>query len=146
MSPDRWLEIAFAELADAVREVPGPASNPRILEYGAVTTLKATSDEVPWCSSFVCWVMEQAGFRSTRSAMARSWLRWSEGADLQLARMGAITILRRGEPGSNQGHVGFLLTARANKVALLGGNQGDSVSVEWFDADRVLGFRWPKGV
>jgi hypothetical protein len=44
-------EIAKAELGTT--EVPGTQNNPRILEYHATTTLKATTDEVPWCSSFV---------------------------------------------------------------------------------------------
>lgn len=146
MSADRWLEVAFAELAEHVAEIPGLAANQRIIAYDAVTTLSATSDEVPWCSAFVCWCMEQAGIPSTRSAMARSWLQWKDGGHIEHFRMGAIAVLARGAPGSNQGHVGFALATRAGKIALLAGNQGNRISVEWFPFDRVVGLRWPNGV
>lgn len=41
------------------------------------------------------------------------------------------------------GHVGFLVEARGNKVLILGGNQGDEVSVAAFPRSRLLGCRWP---
>jgi len=146
VSPEVWLEIALAELADHVAEVPGVGNNARIVEYHAATKLKATDDLTPWCSSFICWVMEQAGIPSTKSAMARSWLSWVAGGALQLPRFGAITVLQRGEPGSNQGHVGFLVASRGNRVALVAGNQNNRVSIEWAAEGRVIGYRWPLGV
>ena len=66
-----WIDIAKGEMHQA--EIPGPMANPRIVEYHATTSLKATFDEVPWCSAFVNWVMEQAGIKGTGSAKARSW-------------------------------------------------------------------------
>ena len=48
-----WMSVARAELG--TREMPGPGSNKRVLEYLATTTLdsaaKAT-DATPWCSAF----------------------------------------------------------------------------------------------
>mgnify|MGYP001568627495 CR=1 FL=1 len=144
MNAETWLSVALGEIADHTAEIPGPAANPQIVQYNAVTTLKATSDEVPWCSSFACWVMEQAGAPSTKSMMARSWLNWAGGEMLSLPRFGAIVVLARGAKMSNQGHVGFLVSSRPGRVAILGGNQGDQVSIEWYDESRVLGYRWPK--
>lgn len=45
------LKIAMKELG--VRELAGSKHNPRIIEYHKATSLKATQDEVSWCSSFV---------------------------------------------------------------------------------------------
>ncbi len=53
-----WMEIAKGELG--VKEIPGPANNKRIVEYHR-TTIGTYPDETPWCASFTCWCMEQAG-------------------------------------------------------------------------------------
>ncbi|HEX5760734.1 MAG TPA: TIGR02594 family protein [Thermoanaerobaculia bacterium] len=73
---------------------PGLADNPRIVEYHRTTSLRATDDEVPWCSAFVNWCMREAGLRGTGSAAARSWLTW--GSRLATPRRGCVTVLRRG--------------------------------------------------
>lgn len=134
----KWLEAALLELGDAVREVPGDKDNPRIVEYHATTTLRATDDETPWCSSFVNWCVIQAGLRGTNSAMARSWLKWGRECGPTL---GAVVVLSRGEPPA--GHVGFFVGQRWGRVFVIGGNQGNAVSVARYPADRVLGYRWP---
>lgn len=41
------------------------------------------------------------------------------------------------------GHVGFLVGANGDDLLLLGGNQGDCVSVARFARDDVVGMRWP---
>lgn len=132
-----WLPIAMAELG--VREAPGDADNPRIVEYHQATTLRATDDEVPWCSAFACWVMQRAGVSSARSAAARSWLTWGQSSPL---RPGAVVVLSRGTNPA-QGHVGFALAWNDALVWLLGGNQGDAVSVAAYRRERVVGVRWP---
>lgn len=142
MIPD-WMQIAERELARGVREYAGPADNPRIVQYHAATSFQATDDEVPWCSSFVNWCLQHAGYEGTRSAAARSWLTWGEPLDQPM--YGAITVLARGKNPA-MGHVGFFTDRRPDgKVLLLGGNQNDSVSIAAFDAPRVLSYRWPKG-
>lgn len=133
-----WYQIAKAELG--VREVPGPEFNPRIVAYHEATTLKATSDEVPWCSAFVCWALERANVESTHSASARSYLHW--GTPITHPPLGAIVVMSRGGDPS-QGHVGFLTEVTTGKVYVLGGNQADTVSVAIFDSSRVLSYRWP---
>lgn len=65
------MPIAKAEMGIYENSAPGK-HNKRIIEYHAVTTLKATTDETPWCSSFVNWVVKQAGYKGTDSALAKS--------------------------------------------------------------------------
>jgi len=134
-----------------VRETPGPDSTPRILEYDTATKLKATDDAVPWCAAFVCWVLEQSGWRSTKSARARDYEQWGLATQ---PRYGCVVVFWRGSLLSGNGHVGFYVDADAGvsitdqpgRIIVLGGNQGDAVSVEAFNPDRVLAYRWPVGV
>lgn len=134
-----WLSIAIKELGTS--ELSGSSkNNPRIIDYHSTTTLKASTDEIAWCSSFVNWCMKQAGFDYTRSAAARSWLKY--GTALNRPAFGCITILSRGSDPSS-GHVGFLTYNGADKIMLLGGNQNDKVSLASYPKSKVLGYRWP---
>lgn len=149
MSVPSWLRIARRELYNGVREVDGEGDNARIVEYHAATSGRFQDDEVPWCSSFVNWCMDQAGVSRTNSARARSWLFW--GRNISNPPIGAITILQRGngeQPGPDileaPGHVGFYVgDASDSEILLLGGNQGDAVNVRSYPTLRVLGYRWP---
>lgn len=134
-----WIEFAVGELG--VTEAPGEADNPRIVEYHAATSLHSKDDETPWCSAFANWCMWKAGIEGTKSAAARSWLRWGDRVE---PRFGCVVILWRGAPTSEQGHVGFYVKEDDSNVYLLGGNQGDAVSVARYPKTRVLGFRFPK--
>lgn len=146
-----WLKIAEAEIG--VQEDTSPTShNSRIIEYHQTTTLKATTDEVPWCSSFVNWVMTNAGFTGTSNALASSWLTW--GTSVSGMRLGAVTIIRKkskspdAATGSTTGnHVGFCVGFDVTHFTLLGGNQrgGRAVAISQYlvnDYD-VRGSRWP---
>jgi hypothetical protein len=45
------------------------------------------------------------------------------------------------------GHIGIVMGQDAKgRLMVLGGNQGNKVSIAPFDRARVLGFRWPTGV
>jgi uncharacterized protein (TIGR02594 family) len=144
-----WMAIAAAELGVHENSLPGQHTQ-RILDYHQTTTLRATRDEVPWCSSFVNWVMLQAGHQGTKSALAASWLDW--GRTLDAPRPGAITVIKRkgatSDPATGSGtgnHVGFCVSHSAASIRLLGGNQGDRVSYASFmlQAYDIRGYRWP---
>lgn len=133
----RWMAIAEQELARGVVEVGGAAHNQRILEYHATTTLGAREDEVPWCSSFANFCVTEAGFTGTNSALARSWESWGKSAPALAP--GVIVVLSRGDPP--KGHVGFFVGMDGDRVRLLGGNQGNRVSIASYDANRVIARR-----
>lgn len=133
----RWLVIASQEMG--VSEIVGLNHNKRILDYHSCTSLMAQTDEVPWCSSFVNWCMKQSMIRGTQSAAARSWLSW--GYECK-PTTGCIVVMERGDNG-NSGHVGFLVEYDQAFVHILGGNQGNKVSVQKFPKHKVLGYRWP---
>jgi uncharacterized protein (TIGR02594 family) len=138
-----WLTIARAELG--VLETPGPESTPRILEYLAATRLPPSmhDDETPWCAAFVCWVLQQAGLEHTASAGARSYLRW--GRLLTDPRLGCVVVLSRpNQDNPSSGHVGFWVGDGQRGPLILGGNQGNAVTIRPYAARRVLGYRWPR--
>ncbi len=131
------LDICNAEIGTA--EITGEAHNPRILEYHQSTSLKASTDEVPWCASFVNWALMQAGYRGTKSAAARSFLNW--GIAAEKASLGCIVVFRRGTKAW-QGHVGFYVGKDKNgNILCLGGNQSNQVCVAGYPAKDVLGYR-----
>jgi uncharacterized protein (TIGR02594 family) len=136
-----WLEWAQRELG--VHETPGPQVTERIVYYDSFTSLKATSDEVPWCSAFACAAVENSKIPSPKSARARDWLGW--GQTLGVPRLGCVVVMSRGgDP--NQGHVGFFLGTSGDYVKVLGGNQHDAVSIANFKRADVLSYRWPEGM
>lgn len=136
-----WLEIARREIG--VKEKFGNAENARILQYHRATRLKAQKDEVPWCAAFVCFCLEQAGIRSTRSAAASSYATWGEQCML---KPGCIVVLGKADPDAGgTGHVAFFEQWSEDKsmVLLLGGNQRNQVCVAPRPADRIVAARWP---
>ncbi len=133
-----WMIRALNELG--VHEIAGPEANKRIIEYDAETKLKATSDEVAWCSAFACAMMEWSGIPSPRSARARDWLTW--GREIEKPTYGCVVILQRNNNPS-QGHVGFYEAEDMTHIQLLGGNQGDRVCLMHFPKELILGYRLP---
>lgn len=137
MDQPPWLPPAWADLGQT--EVSGGKSNPRIVAYYRDAGHTGISDDgVAWCAAFVGACLERSGVQSTRSLMARSYLSW--GQKLDAPRCGAIAVLSRGAPP--YGHVAFVVGWSESEVYLLGGNQGDMVSVAAFDRSRVIGLRW----
>lgn len=144
-----WLGKAKAELGVHEDSAKGK-HNQRILEYHGTTSLRARADEIAWCSSFVNWVMIQAGYKGTDSAMARSWLKW--GTEITTPKEGAITVIKKKNAtsdkatGSTTGfHVAFYISSLPGHVRLLGGNQADQVKYSNFPLSKwdVKGYRWP---
>lgn len=142
-----WMEIARAE--EGIHEDAAPGCHTqRIIEYHATTTLRATTDEVAWCSSFVNWVLQQAGYRGTNSAAAKSWLKW--GTELKEPRVGAITVTKKKGAdvanGSTSGfHVAFYWgSSSGTRFMLLGGNQGNAVRIREYDSKKYesIAYRW----
>lgn len=122
-------------------EFPGAKHNPEIVKlFAASGNAGVKDDETPWCAAFVGAVLAQCGIKGTGKLNARSYLDWGQKIDLKDARRGDVVILSRGN-SKTQGHVAFFDGTIGDKVSLLGGNQGDKVSVATFPISRVLGVR-----
>lgn len=132
-----WMTIAAREIGQ--KEHPKDRHNLRILEYHASTSLRATADEVAWCSAFVNWCLKQAGFHGTNSAAASSWLHWGRTSS---PVPGAVSVVQR---NTGQKHVAFWVSQERDHFTLLGGNQSHQVRMSIFPKSSymILGHRWP---
>jgi uncharacterized protein (TIGR02594 family) len=134
-----WMDTAQGEIGE--KEIPGPAADPRIIEYHATTTLAAQSDEIAWCSSFANWNMDQNDIWGTDNARALSWRNYGQSAGTDPS-YGAIGII---DHGGGYAHVGFVAGVTPNgNVVLLGGNQSDQVMLSAYPAAGMT-FRLPLG-
>jgi uncharacterized protein (TIGR02594 family) len=138
-----YLVAAYGELGQ--KEIPGPDDNGRILDYmrslpGPVP-FPHLHDEIAWCAAFANWCLTQGGLAGTGKWNARSYLAWGRPSDLV---RGSIVVLSRGNAW--QGHVAFCVETPAVDsiyVQLLGGNQGNAVSIEAFVRGHIVGVRSP---
>lgn len=133
-----WVAIAEKEIG--VAEKVGSQHHPRIIEYHA-TTGGFKDDETPWCSSFVNWVMKQAGKSPTGSAMALSWAKWGQETQGNKPAYGSVCVKTR----KGGGHVGIVVGKKGSKILVLGGNQGDKCCVVAYNPTDFFTYRFPSG-
>ena len=152
------MDITAYELAQrfvGIEEADGPTSDPQILAMLRLDAKWVEDDETPWCSAFVNYIAWLLRLPRSKSLAARSWL--TVGIPITIEQAGPgfdVVILTRGlqpQPGPTvlraPGHVGFFASFEfgsedfEDKLWLLGGNQGDTVSVAPFDPKRILGVR-----
>jgi len=125
-----------------VKELPGAQQHPAIQWAHMLCGLGPDqADEVPWCSSWlnlVAWLLQ---LPRSKSAAARSWLHVGTVIELKDAYPGQdVVVLRRGTNPA-QGHVGLYAGLVGDRVYVLGGNQGNAISIAPFPAADVIGVR-----
>lgn len=136
-----WVHKALSYLG--LKEFQGKRHNEKILYWWKKINAKFNDDETPWCAGFVGGVLEECNIRSSRSAAARSYCKW--GVLLAGPAVGAVVVFWRGKPSGWSGHVGFVIGKdQFGNLMVLGGNQGNAVTVKPFSRKRVLGYYWPK--
>ncbi len=126
----------------------GLTDNP-LIRWGHRLSGGESPDDVAWCSSILNAWAHLRGTPRSNSKAARSWLTVGDRLhDPAYARRGwDVVVLTRGDgpqPGPEvlaaPGHVG-LFSRYLNdgaQVEVLGGNQGNRVSVAAYNADRIL--------
>jgi uncharacterized protein (TIGR02594 family) len=132
-----------------VKEGPGAMNEPLVLAMLRLDARWVEDDQTAWCSAFVNFVCFLLELPRSRSLAARSWLTVGASIPLTDARPGFdVVVLKRGtgsQPGPDvlaaPGHVAFYAGQDAANVLLLGGNQGDAVSIARFPKARILGIR-----
>lgn len=130
------LELAKSYLGQ--HEILGHKDNQFILDCFKNTGYRAAHDEVPWCAAFVCRVLEECGFISTKSAAAVSYLNYGHPSSLE---PGAILVFKWASGGH---HVTFCHhIVDKDYVACLGGNQSDMVKISVFPRKYIQEVRIP---
>ena len=135
--PAKWMKIAKKEIG--TKEIHGKRHNPRVLEYHSVSGGFST-DEVPWCGSFVNWVMRTTGYKTVSfPARAKSWKNFGKKAKKPI--YGAIEVKSR----RGGGHVAFVIgqSKDGKYLYVLGGNQHDSVNISKYKRSVWTDFRIP---
>lgn len=104
--------------------------------------MKVDPVRIPWCAAFANAVLNKAGYQGTGSLLARSFLGY--GIPTTYPREGDIAVFSRGK-NSSAGHVGFYVGEETvdgvKYIKVLGGNQNKEVSVAYYPADKLLGYR-----
>lgn len=99
--------------------------------------------QTAWCAAFANSVLKASGIDGTNSLMARSFLKWGKPTDNP--SKGDIVVFSRGKD-PRFGHVAFYVgpdTRNPDNILVLGGNQGNAVSIKSYPLSRVLGYRQP---
>jgi uncharacterized protein (TIGR02594 family) len=137
MTEPHWLREAREYIGQ--RELPGAPTAPFIGRWLADLGAWWRDDATPWCGLAVATWMKACGVGLPKHwYRARAWLDW--GVPLAAPAVGAVVVFER----QGGGHVGLIVGKdERGRLLVLGGNQGDAVSIAPFDMQRVLGYRWP---
>lgn len=140
-----WLMAARAKLG--TREAPGSANSTTIMGWAKrlgtkVLGVTYNGDDVPWCGLFAAVCVADAGLTPPPIAIrAKSWASWGGGLRPDVLAPGAVLVFER--PGG--GHVGFYVGEDDLAYHVLGGNQGDAVTITRIAKARCVARRWPTG-
>lgn len=139
-----WLRHARSLLG--TREAPGPANNPTILGWarrlGAkVVGMTYNADSTPWCGLFVANCFREAAPTVTLPSIVVRASAWDAFGVPVAPCVGAV--MRFARPGG--GHVAFAVGEDATHFHVLGGNQGDRVSIMRIEKSRLVACRAPSG-
>lgn len=137
-----------------VEERPGSPSNYMITSWAREAAAAGAGewiadfykhDGIPWCGLFVAMLAARSGYRVQPDCLsARGWLDWGEPATVP--GIGDVLVFWRVAKESRHGHVGIYVGEDTEAYHVLGGNQGDEVSIIRIEKRRFLGARRPAGL
>lgn len=133
----QWVGIARGDIG--LREIPGAPTAPKIGAWLAKLGAWWRDDETPWCGTAAAAWMDACGIKPAKNWFrAKAWLDW--GTPIGSPVVGAVVVFDR----AGGGHVGLVIGRdQTGRLLVLGGNQGNAVSIAPFDSARVIGYRWP---
>lgn len=130
---------AFSQFGE--KEIRGGQDNIEILKYFDVIGFDGSKlkDETAWCSAFANWVAKVSGLEYSGKLNARSWM--DIGTEVEEPQFGDVVVFWRESRDSWKGHVGFYVSERGGYINVLGGNQGNKVSIKPYPKERLLTYR-----
>ena len=142
----QWLQLEESpkHLLKAIElfgttEIVGPKHNPVIMDWARETNLKQyTNDEIPWCGLFIAIIMKRANREVVKDPLwARNWAKF--GVKVDQPMLADVLVFQR-ETG---GHVGLYIGEDKTSYHVLGGNQGNTVSIVRIEKSRLIASRRP---
>lgn len=125
------------------KEVSGYKNNPKIIEWarfvGQKLGIVVKDDETPWCGTFMAYCAKVCGLTPPDIAVrASSWKDF--GVPETKATLGDVLVFTR----TGGGHVGIYVGEDELCYHVLGGNQGDAVSIVRIQKIRCTAIRRPE--
>jgi len=132
--------IAGALSFYGLHEAPGGKDNSVILGWAKELNLpNYKSDDTPWCGLFMAKIAKDAGKVYPGAPLwARNWMLFGSASATPM--LGDVLVFNR--PGGG-GHVGLYVGEDADAFHVLGGNEGDAVSIVRMARARLLAARRP---
>lgn len=121
-------------------EIIGTIHNPVIMGWARELNIQDIykNDEIPWCGLFMAVVMKRADREPVKEFLrARAWETF--GVNSPDPSLGDILVFKR----SGGGHVGIYVGEDSKAYHVLGGNQGNAVSIVRIDKARCVAVRRP---
>lgn len=142
----RTIQLGLAEFG--VVEVVGRGSNKTIigwrdeLNQAGVVITGYSDDDIAWCGLYAAIIAFRRKGKASEVVLDPLWARnWAQyGAKVQQACLGDVLVFSR--PGGG-GHVAFYIAEDAEAYHVLGGNQGNRVSITRVAKDRCIAIRRP---
>lgn len=117
-----------------IAEIVGANHNEEIMEWAKELKLQNIykSDEIPWCGLFIAYCVLKAGHEVVKSPLrALAWEKFGNKSEVPM--LGDILVFKR----KGGGHVGIYVGEDDNCFHVLGGNQGNKVSVIRIEKTRL---------
>lgn len=133
-----WVREAQKHIG--LSEISGKNDHPLLLSWWISFGAKWLYKQA-WCGLFVAHCMKFAGHSIPKHwYRAKDWLNW--GHSVIEPVYGCVAVFTR----DGGGHVGIVVGKDSlGRIMVLGGNQGNAVSIAPFDPNRVAGYRLPVG-
>lgn len=133
-----WIIEALKHVG--LKEIVGSAHNKTILSWVKNLSGWFTTDEVPWCGTFVAQCLKEAG-RGYPKHWYRALAYADYGTRLSKPAYGSIGVMGR----KGGGHVTFIVgeTNDGKYLVGLGGNQSNAVNLMKFPKSRFTAWVWP---
>jgi uncharacterized protein (TIGR02594 family) len=117
------------------KEIVGKEHNPTIMFWAKELKLSSVynADEIPWCGLFIAYCCKMAGIDVIDKPLwALSWSNW--GSPVSEPMLGDVLTFKR----DGGGHVGIYVGEDVTHFHVLGGNQGNAVSVSRIAKSRLF--------
>lgn len=123
-----------------LKEIKGKKHEEKIIEAFKLAGFGwIKDDETAWCAAWMVYCFHHAGMEPIKTVRAREWQNY--GNETKTPKLGDIVTFWRISKASNYGHVGFYVNENETHIQVLGGNQSNSVSIQWYKKSQLLSYR-----